>query len=95
MCIRDRDRTLVGPGVHVERAGDVVHLRCDLFGGHLVGPQIAQVVECQIQRSYLLENKEVNGIRSVERFRKKFEDDPATYMMIDRSTKVETETRCV
>ena len=42
--------------------------------------------------SYLLENKEVNGIRSVERFRKKFEDDPATYMMIDRSTKVETET---
>ena len=42
--------------------------------------------------SYLLENKEVNGIRSVERFRKKFEDDPATYMMIDRSTKVDTET---
>ena len=42
--------------------------------------------------SYLLENKEVKGIRSVERFRKKFEDDPATYMMIDRSTKVETET---
>ena len=42
--------------------------------------------------SYLLENKEVNGIRSVERFRKKFEDDPATYMMIDRSTKVKTET---
>ena len=26
--------------------------------------------------SYLLENKEVKGIRSVERFRKKFEDDP-------------------
>lgn len=42
--------------------------------------------------SYLLENKEVKGICSVERFRKKFEDDPATYMMIDRSTKVETET---
>lgn len=42
--------------------------------------------------SYLLENKEVKGIRSVERFRKKFEDDPATYMMIDRATKVETET---
>lgn len=42
--------------------------------------------------SYLLENKEVNDIRSVERFRKKFEDDPATYMMIDRSTKVDTET---
>ena len=42
--------------------------------------------------SYLLENKEVKGIHSVERFRKKFEDDPATYMLIDRSTKVETET---
>ena len=42
--------------------------------------------------SYLLENKEVKGIRSVERFRKKFEDDPATYMLIDRSTKIETET---
>ena len=42
--------------------------------------------------SYLLENKEVNGVRSVERFRKKFEDDPATFMMIDRSTKVKTET---
>lgn len=42
--------------------------------------------------SYLLENKEVKGIRSVERFRKKFEDDPATYMLIDRSTKVQTET---
>ncbi|WP_462426139.1 BREX system P-loop protein BrxC [Anaerotignum lactatifermentans] len=41
--------------------------------------------------SYLLENKEVKGIHSVERFRKKFEDDPATYMLIDRSTKVETE----
>lgn len=42
--------------------------------------------------SYLLENKEVKGIHSVERFRKKFEDDPATYMLIDRSTKVQTET---
>ena len=42
--------------------------------------------------SYLLENKEVKGIHSVERFRKKFEDDPATYMLIDRSTKVKTET---
>ena len=30
--------------------------------------------------SYLLENKEVKGIRSVERFRKKFEDDPATFI---------------
>ncbi len=42
--------------------------------------------------SYLLENKAVKGIHSVERFRKKFEDDPATYMLIDRSTKVRTET---
>ena len=42
--------------------------------------------------SYLLENKEVKGVRSVERFRKKFEDDPATFMMIDRATKGMTET---
>lgn len=42
--------------------------------------------------SYLLENKEVEGIRSVERFREKFEDDPGTFMMIDRCTRGETET---
>ena len=42
--------------------------------------------------SYLLENKEIKGIRSVERFRKKFEDDPATFMLIDRATKGTTET---
>lgn len=42
--------------------------------------------------SYLLENKEVNGKRSVECFRSKFEDDPATFMMIDQSTKGLTET---
>lgn len=42
--------------------------------------------------SYLLENKEVKGICSVERFRKKFEDDPATFMLIDRATKGPTET---
>ena len=42
--------------------------------------------------SYLRENKEVKGIRSVERFRKKFEDDPATFMLIDRATKGTTET---
>lgn len=42
--------------------------------------------------SYLLENKEVNGIRSVECFRKKFADDPATFMMIDRATRCKTET---
>ena len=43
--------------------------------------------------SYLLENKEVNGIRTVERFRtKKFEDDHGTFMQVDRATKGETET---
>ncbi|MDD2502612.1 MAG: BREX system P-loop protein BrxC [Clostridia bacterium] len=42
--------------------------------------------------SYILENKEVKGIKSVERFRKKFEDDPATFMLIDKVTKSETET---
>ena len=42
--------------------------------------------------SYLLENKEVNGKPSVEYFRSKFEDDPATFMMIDQSTKGLTET---
>ena len=42
--------------------------------------------------SYLLENKEVNGVRSVECFRKKFADDPATFMMIDRATRCKTET---
>lgn len=42
--------------------------------------------------SYLLENTEVNGKRSVEYFRSKFEDDPATFMMIDQSTKGLTET---
>ena len=42
--------------------------------------------------SYLLENKEVKGVRSAERFRKKFEDDPAAFMLIDRATKGQTET---
>lgn len=42
--------------------------------------------------SYLLENKEVQGIRTVERFRKKFEDDPATFMLIDSATKGKTDT---
>ena len=42
--------------------------------------------------SYILENKEVEGIRTVERFRSKFEDDPATFMLIDRATKGETDT---
>ena len=42
--------------------------------------------------SYLLANREVKGVKSVERFRSKFEDDPATFMMIDRSTRGQTET---
>ena len=42
--------------------------------------------------SYILENREVNGVKTVERFREKFEDDPATYMLIDKATKAETKT---
>jgi predicted aldo/keto reductase-like oxidoreductase len=42
--------------------------------------------------SYLLANEEVNGVKSVEQFRSKFADDPATFMMIDRSTRSQTET---
>jgi len=42
--------------------------------------------------SYLLENREVRGIKTVDQFRAKFEDDPATFMMIDRATRGKTET---
>ena len=42
--------------------------------------------------SYILENKEVDGVKTVERFRSKFEDDPATFMLIDKATKNETDT---
>ena len=42
--------------------------------------------------SYILENKEVKGIKTVERFRDNFDDDPATFMLIDKSTKNDTET---
>ncbi len=42
--------------------------------------------------SYLLENKEVQGLKTVERFRKKFSEDPATFMLIDRATKGKTDT---
>lgn len=42
--------------------------------------------------SYILENRTVKGVKTVERFRKKFEDDPATFMLIDKATKAETET---
>ena len=42
--------------------------------------------------SYLFMNKEVQGIKTVERFRAKFSDDPATFMLIDRATRGETDT---
>ncbi len=42
--------------------------------------------------SYILENKKIGDTTTVELFRKKFEDDPATFMMIDKSTKGKTET---
>lgn len=42
--------------------------------------------------SYILENKEVDGKKTVEYFRDKFADDPATFMLIDNATKGTTET---
>jgi len=42
--------------------------------------------------SYILENKRIGEVSTVEIFRQKFEDDPATFMMIDRATQCETET---
>lgn len=42
--------------------------------------------------SYILENKDVSGVSTVEMFRQKFLEDPATFMMIDRSTRGNTET---
>ena len=42
--------------------------------------------------SYILENKPVGATTTVEMFRKKFEDDPATFMLIDKATRSKTET---
>ncbi len=42
--------------------------------------------------SYLLENKSIGGTPTVEMFRKKFEDDPATFLLIDKATRGRTET---
>lgn len=42
--------------------------------------------------SYLLANQEVQGVRTVERFRKKFEDDSETLMLIDSVAKGHTDT---
>ena len=42
--------------------------------------------------SYILDNKKVNGKKTVERFREKFIDDLGTFMLIDKSTQALTET---
>lgn len=42
--------------------------------------------------SYILENRVVQNVKTVEMFRQKFEDEPAIFMQIDKSTKGETET---
>ena len=42
--------------------------------------------------SYLLENQEVKGVKTIERFRAKFEDDPTTFAMIDQATRGNTDT---
>lgn len=42
--------------------------------------------------SYILANKRIGEVSTVEMFRWKFEDDPGTFMMIDRATQGETET---
>ena len=42
--------------------------------------------------SYLLENRDVQGIRTVERFRRKLEDDADTFRMIDDATRGKTDT---
>lgn len=42
--------------------------------------------------SYILENRTINGVKTVERFREKFHDDPGTFQLIDNATKNKTET---
>lgn len=42
--------------------------------------------------SYILENKPVGTTTTVEMFRQKFVDDPATFMLIDKATRGKTET---
>ena len=42
--------------------------------------------------SYLLENKEVQGEKTVEIFRRKFADDPATFRLIEEAAKGRTDT---
>lgn len=42
--------------------------------------------------SYLLANREVQGIRTVDRFQKKFQEDPETYRLIQSVTQGQTDT---
>lgn len=42
--------------------------------------------------SYILENKPIDGVPTVEKFRSKFAEDPGTFMLIDRATRGKTET---
>ena len=42
--------------------------------------------------SYLLENREVDGRSAVEYFRDKFENDPATFMLVDRAARAKAKT---
>ena len=42
--------------------------------------------------SYILENREVNGIKTVERFREKLKDYPEIFHAIEKSTSSETDT---
>ena len=42
--------------------------------------------------SYLLANKEVDGVKTVERFREKLADAPDAFALIDRATKGKTDT---
>ena len=84
------------------RHGNDGGLRSNCLHGHLNG--IAQkhlfaeklhhvpVFFCDEAHGQALENKAVAGTTTVEMFRQKFEDDPATFMQIDRATRGETET---
>lgn len=42
--------------------------------------------------SYILENQDINGVRTVERFREKFADDAGSFMAIENATKAQTDT---
>lgn len=42
--------------------------------------------------SYILENKAIGSVNTIELFRQKFDDDPATFMMMDKAVRCDTET---